>query len=480
MYVRLSSLFPVTRLLNCALSLVLTAAAGAAYAGEAGRIVFVNGEVSAGGKAALLGDAVQEGAEIVTGKNGYIYLKTVDDGLLILRPASRARIEAYHIDSNNPENSRVKLELLSGVARSVSGKGVKAARKNFRFNTPVAAIGVRGTDFTVFTDQQTSNVTVLSGAIVVSGFGGNCAPGGAGPCEHAASRELAAGQLGQMLQVRRGQAEPKLLNAAGSAPDTLSPPRPDEPTTKTVSSVPSASVSEASLDPHKLDTLLHQVRVGSTPVNPVAPEVPQVPEVPIIPVAPVVPVAPVIPELPVVTPEPPQPPVSTQPDSRIVWGRWAAVAGNGVSIDTAALTSADAQSVATNKYYAIYRTKGADWQTPLQGTAGFSLHQSEAAVLDQSNGLISAATLENGKLMVDFAAASFSTSFDLLTGQDSFNLKSVGSVGRNGQLGGSSVNYGTVNMSVNGTLGSQNDAAYLFYSRLDNNRTVNGVTYWRK
>ena len=231
MLVRFNSPFSAVRLLGCALLLVMTAA-GTAAAGEAGRIVFVSGDVTTGNKAAVLGEAVLEGDEIVTGRTGYIYLKTIDDGLLILRPASRARIAAYHIDSEHPQNTRVKLELLSGVARSVSGKGVKAARQNFRFNTPVAAIGVRGTDFTVFTDQQISNVTVLSGAIVVSGFSGSCAPGGVGPCEHAASRELAAGQLGQMLQVKSGQAEPKLISAGGVAPDAVAPPRPDEPTAK--------------------------------------------------------------------------------------------------------------------------------------------------------------------------------------------------------------------------------------------------------
>ncbi|SEO21036.1 FecR family protein [Duganella sp. CF517] len=456
---------PVRRLAHCALAAVLAVGAGAAAAGEAGRIVFVSGEARAGAKAATLGEAVREGDELSTGKDGYIYLKTVDDGLLILRPASRARIDAYHIDGNNPANTRVKLELLSGVARSVSGKGVKAARQNFRFNTPVAAIGVRGTDFTVFTDQQTSNVTVLDGAIVVSGFGGTCSPGGAGPCEHAASRELAAGQMGQMLQVRRGQAEPKLMSAGSVAPNVVAPPRADEPVAKGGGATPAANAADASLDPLKADSLLHQVARAN-----VAPSEPQSP--PTLPSDPLPPVT-----VEVTAPKPEVPPL---PDSKIVWGRWAAVAGNGVNVDADVMTAAGAQRVATNKYYSIYRTKGADWQTPVQGSAGFALRQGEAAVLHDATGVISAATMENGKLLVDFSTASFATSFDLLTGQERFNLKAVGSVARNGQLGGSAVNYGNTNMSVNGTLGSQNDAAYLFYSRLDAARSVNGVTYWTK
>ena len=155
---------------------------------------------------------MQEGELLTTGADGFIYVKTVDNGLFILRPNTKARIAAYHVDAKNPANTRIKLELLSGVARSQSGDAVKLARQNFRFNTPVAAIGVRGTDFTVFTDQDTSRVAVISGGIVVSGFAGACRPEGSGPCEGMASRELSASQRGQLLQVQRGQGAPQLMS----------------------------------------------------------------------------------------------------------------------------------------------------------------------------------------------------------------------------------------------------------------------------
>ncbi len=120
---------------------LLLAAASSAAAGEAARVVFVAGDAQIATHQLALGDAVNEGDEIATGTDGYVYMKTIDAGFLILRPNSRAHITAYHIDSQTPANNRVKLELLSGVARSISGLGVKQARQNFRFNTPVAAIG---------------------------------------------------------------------------------------------------------------------------------------------------------------------------------------------------------------------------------------------------------------------------------------------------------------------------------------------------
>ena len=51
------------------------------------------------------------------------------------------------IDEANPSDSQVKLNLIEGTARAVSGEAAKAAKERFRLNTPIAAIGVRGTDY---------------------------------------------------------------------------------------------------------------------------------------------------------------------------------------------------------------------------------------------------------------------------------------------------------------------------------------------
>ncbi|WUR12364.1 FecR family protein [[Empedobacter] haloabium] len=426
---------------------LLLASAGA-LAAEAGRVVFVSGDVQLGRRAVALNDAVQEGDEISTGKSGYVYVKTVDDGLLVLRPSSRARIEAYHIDRQNPANTRVKLELLEGVARSVSGSGVKAARQNFRFNTPVAAIGVRGTDFTVFTDQETSNVTVLSGAIVVSGFGGSCQPGGAGPCEHQASRELSAAQAGQVLQVRRGRAEPNLLQGGAVSPDAAAPPRSDEPGK---SSGTSTSSTEPSLDPQKASTVLQLA------LNNVKQTV-----------------------QPPVTAPADQPVVQEVPPSQLVWGRWASLAGQPGTLKGSEIVAAGGKVVATNSYYSIYRTQGSDVLLPQSGSAAFALNQSEALVSDSATKLVTAAALSNGQLNVDFGARTFTTGFDLTTGKDTFRLNAAGNMSENGAISAINQFLPSSNMNVSGALGAQNDAAYIFSARLDARRTANGVTYWVK
>jgi len=213
-------------------SVALLAVTTLALAGEAGRLVFAAGSVHVAGQPASTSHTVMEGDTIVTGANGHAHLKTIDNGYLIVRPGSHARVVAYHVDSQKPANTRIKIELVQGVARSISGQAVQQSKENFRFNTPVAAIGVRGTDFTVYTDQTTSRVIVAAGGVVVSGFIDSCGPTGSGPCQGPNSRELFANQTGQLLQVLLGQPVPQLLRSTNLSPDLTSPPRVNEPTGK--------------------------------------------------------------------------------------------------------------------------------------------------------------------------------------------------------------------------------------------------------
>jgi hypothetical protein len=444
----------------------LCAAGGSAMADEAAHVVYAVGPVHVGARALMLNDAIQEGDEIATGAQGYVYLKTVDNGLLILRPDSRARIVTYRVDKVRPANTHIKLELLSGVARSVSGDAVKLARQNFRFNTPVAAIGVRGTDFTVSTDQETSRVTVISGAIVVSGFTGSCLPGGTGPCEHGASRELSAKQVGHMLQIQRGQAVPQLMATSPQAPDAISPPRQDEPVGKGGGTAPAGDLS---LDPRKADNLLHQVElVKNASATPAPPVLAPNDGLTTTPVAPEVPVVPVTPEADL---------------SQLVWGRWQAVLDQPVQNDNVALAKSGATLVGHNSYYSVFRTKGEVFKSPEQGSVGFVLKDSEALVSNSAAKLQTAASLQNGSLTVDFGKSRFATAFDLLNGGVTSKLHAEGAVTGDGLLLGDTQFYDKVtNMNVNGALSKANGgtAAYVFDTRLDAQRTVNGVTYWGK
>jgi len=419
--------------------LLLTA--GGAYADEAGRVVLVVGDVQIAGQRVVTGRVVREGDELSTSSDGYAYLKTVDDGFLILRPNTRARIVAYHVDSEIASNTRVKFELLYGVARSISGKAVKKARQNFRFNTPVAAIGVRGTDFTVFTDQQSTRITVNSGAVIASGFSATCGSAGSGPCEGSSSLELSANQTGKLLQIMRGQKMPQLLRSNSLSPDKSAPPRSDEPTSKNAEKSKLA-VNDVNLEAQK-GSILNVTQSVITPVLL------------------------------------PPPPVR-----QIVWGRWQEILNQPGTIDLTKALLAQGQLLAVSSYFAILRTNGVDWQMPNQGIMGFTLAQSDALILNESSGVLSRAGMENAQLRFDFGNSTFSTGFDLVSQQNErFQFQSQGHVMPDGVMVGNNQYLAPpTNMYIKGVVDPVNggNASYLFQGRIDNNRLATGVTAWAK
>jgi hypothetical protein len=447
------------------LSVSASVACGAsAIAGEAGKVVFVTGQVQLAAHAAALDAAVQEGDELSTGADGYVYVKTIDSGFLILRPNSKARIVTYSVDKANPANTRVKLELLNGVARSISGTAVKQARQNFRFNTPVAAIGVRGTDFIVFTDQQTSRVAVVSGGIVMSGFAGTCGPEGSGPCEGSLSRELFAGQADVLLQVQRGQKTPQLLRGQNVAPDSA-PPRSDEPVGKLASNVVAAQ--EVNLDAKKEIALVNS-GVTSQLNNGGGKDIVTSPPV-------------VVTEPPAVT----TPPVVVEPPAPVVpspnelqWGRWQTVAG---VVPDAAVLAKMRDGTYENGYtvgsYVITRFKNTELVMPNEGTASFVLTGSEASL--QATGKdAQVAAIKDAHLDMDFGTRKFSTALTVYTDTASLKMSSTGSITSKGVL----FNDAGADATIRGYLGGNQaeQAGYVFKSTNSPFYSAEGATTWKR
>ena len=452
---------------------------GAVWASDAARVVFVAGQATVAGQAAQMGAAVAEGQSLQTGKDGYLYLETIDHGFFILRPNSKGQIVSYFVDAQNPANSRMKLELESGVARHISGQAAKSARQNFRFNTPVAAIGLRGTDFTIYADQNVTRITVLSGGVVVSALSGACLAEGFGPCEGTASRELFAnlnasttsglGKATQTLQVERGQS-PVVLQGTEQAPDLIAPPRSNEPAapklsaasplqptalaplTPTAALTPGQSQSTAltqspalSLSAASTDKLSKDQNLEAYKTNLVT-----------------------------------QSTSSTGGASQLIWGRWQAVLDQKIEVDVAALQAKN-QLIAVNNYYAVMRNRDSVWLPTSQASIGFALTQSQAVITDEASGVAVPAKLENGQLQVDFAKSSFFTKFDLVSQSQRFQLQNNGEVSPDGKLYGGPQFLRPNNMYVSGALASDNrSAAYLFQSRLDDGRLASGVTLWGK
>jgi hypothetical protein len=109
------------------------------------------------------GDAVHVGETLSTGPNSFLNLRFADDSLMLLRPNSRLVVEAFShptvaqqteterpaaAAASAPEGaSRAFFRLLKGGLRAVTGAVGRDNPDNYRVTTPVATIGIRGTDF---------------------------------------------------------------------------------------------------------------------------------------------------------------------------------------------------------------------------------------------------------------------------------------------------------------------------------------------
>jgi len=90
------------------------------------------------------GKPVYLGDKVITGEKGYVRLKMIDDAVLDLRCFSIMVIEEYAL---NTTNRRSILNLLQGSLKKVTGQIGKMTEDVYELKTPVASIGVRGTEY---------------------------------------------------------------------------------------------------------------------------------------------------------------------------------------------------------------------------------------------------------------------------------------------------------------------------------------------
>ena len=158
-----------------------TPAAPSASAGDsrsssmtpAAQVVLVTGSAKVGARALSAGNKVNAGETIVTGPNSYANLKFADGGRILLRPNTEFTVEAYNytaapvaaapaqaVSGAKPAvipppapvvGQTAFFRLVRGGFRAISGLIGKADQQAYRVTTPVATIGIRGTDYEVQT-----------------------------------------------------------------------------------------------------------------------------------------------------------------------------------------------------------------------------------------------------------------------------------------------------------------------------------------
>jgi len=342
-------------------------------------------------------------------------------------------IEKYNFSEQQPSTGAIKFKLEEGVVRSITGAWGEAARERFRLNTPLAAIGVKGTDFVVRASADTTLATVYTGAIVLSPLQGDCQTT-LGPCMSGSERLLSQDMKGQMVAISRQQTAAQVVPMSDPVvrqyPADANASK-QEVAIKAVVRSDSVAYSDAASTARGFDTVAKS---------------------------------------------------SAQPDvKQLVWARMMVISADGDAISKSldqVLQMPGYQGTVGNFSYGLFRPAGAqNLLTTAETSANFRLAGGTAQLLSTDiRGVTTsdAAKVDAGTLSVDFSRSSFATQLQVSgvkLGQET--LSASGMVQPNGFFRGTGVNTFTAGaLSLDGT-----EAGY-FFEKSVNAGQLRGITLW--
>ena len=398
------------------------------------------------------GTPVRASDRILTESNGHVHIRFVDEALLSVRPDSRLEIVQYDYNPEQPQRSAIKLNLEEGITRSISGQGASAARERFRLNTPIAAIGVRGTDFVVSATSGTVRALVNEGAIVMAPFSSECSIDSFGPCL-ANGIELTDSAL-QIAQIDGSSTSPRLLPAAVEREPVIS-----------------EQIQTAATDRNtQVDAEEKTVGTGTYLENVTARRLKD--------------------DVSAVIALNPRPPAATDfmpkealgtsalAQNNLMWGRWNDGYGSQERItSTQGLAAAGRDVTVGTGDYILFRDGGGrellTSSVIAMGTASFALDSAQA-FFNPGNGAV-AMVVNGGKLDINFDKRQFATQLNLnhaLTGKVDF--VSSGIVSSEGFFYSQVGDYLTGAISIDGS-----EAGYFFEKQLQDGG-IQGLTLWDK
>jgi len=133
---------------------ILAAFSTQTFAGDnkaKGLVVASRGTViaSANGESRELkqGNEIYVDDEIMTGPKSFAVVQFLDGAKVTIKPDSEIVIEDYVYNGN--ADDKATLSLVSGGLRVITGAMAKNNPENYKVKTPVALMGVRGTEFAV-------------------------------------------------------------------------------------------------------------------------------------------------------------------------------------------------------------------------------------------------------------------------------------------------------------------------------------------
>jgi hypothetical protein len=323
-----------------------------------GEVTFIIGKASierpVGNAEPQKGGSVQEGDVIRTTDNGHVHIRFIDGARVSVRPNSVFRIHEFKFSPADPAASVVRLSLDAGEARSISGAAAQAAKERFRLNTPLVAIGVKGTDFVTQVSKDTIRVTVNQGAIVMAPFDNACKADALGVCSTARAKELTAEMLGQALVYRLGTTDPSFQNVSkpGQADNT------------------------------KLLQLDRQVRDAA--------------------------------DKPLASDTEAKNPLNVLGNNRLIWGRWARdpIANDKLTVPFLEAMRGNEVTVGDGYYFLFREPSNINVLPTLTSKTEFGLKSASAYYRNAANEVVPA-TISAGSLSIDFGAKTFSTQLGL-------------------------------------------------------------------
>ncbi len=133
---------------------------------EVGHVVWVRGQFHAGSRLLQRLSPIYLHEVLTTGANSMAEIAFTDNTLMTFKDNSRYSIDGYKMQPASESNFTGRL--IAGGFRTLTGLIAKNNPHHYMINTPVASLGVRGTDYQAILDHGYLYVAVYHGTVCIT------------------------------------------------------------------------------------------------------------------------------------------------------------------------------------------------------------------------------------------------------------------------------------------------------------------------
>lgn len=169
-------------------------------ASAVGRVVWVKGSFMArsiNGEDRKLEKAsiIYEHDVLITGNNAKAQIVFTDNSLMTFNADTRFVVEDYEFEEKKQGKGKYFMRLIEGGFRTITGLIATSDPDSYQVNTPVATIGVRGTDYAVY---------VKGGELFIGYYKGS-------PCVSNAEKRLCLNSRNRFARVPDSNSQPEIV-----------------------------------------------------------------------------------------------------------------------------------------------------------------------------------------------------------------------------------------------------------------------------